>query len=65
MPTRVHTTFTDCTLYIPQGHSISEHVLLALEPVPDRAVAVGGELEQPSEEEGRTGAASDTVEVTD
>ena len=36
-----------------------------LEPVPDCAVVVGGELEQSLEEEGRTGAASDIVKVTD
>ena len=36
-----------------------------LEPVPDCAVVVGGELEQSREEEGRTGAASDIVKVTD
>ena len=36
-----------------------------LEPVPDCAVVVGGELEQSLEEEGRTGAASDIVEVKD
>ena len=36
-----------------------------LEPVPDCAVVVGGELEQSLEEEGRTGAASDIVKVKD
>ena len=36
-----------------------------LEPVPDCAVVVGGELEQSFEEEGQTGAASDIVKVTD
>ena len=36
-----------------------------LEPVPDFVVVVGGELEQSFEEEGRTGAASDIVKVTD
>ena len=36
-----------------------------LEPVPDCAVVVGGELEQSPEEEGRTGAASDIVKVKD
>ena len=36
-----------------------------LEPVPDCAVVVGGELEQSLEEEGRTGAASDKVKVKD
>ena len=36
-----------------------------LEPVPDCIVVVGGELEQSLEEEGRTGAASDLVKVTD
>ena len=36
-----------------------------LEPVPDCAIVVGGELEQSLEEEGRTGAASDIVKVKD
>ena len=36
-----------------------------MEPVPDCAVVVGGELEQSLEEEGRTGAASDIVKVKD
>ena len=40
----------------PMGHQ---------DPVPDCAVVVGGELEQSFEEEGRTGAASDIVKVTD
>ena len=34
-----------------------------LEPVPDCAVVVGGELEQSLEEERRTGASSDIVKV--
>ena len=35
------------------------------EPHPDCAVVVSGELQQSSEDEGRTGAASDIVQVKD
>ena len=53
---------------IKQSHTlllIPRRPMGTLEPVPDCAVVVGGELEQSLEEEGRTGAASDIVKVID